>query len=97
MKGPRAAATGTEQSLNPNPNRESPPIEPPPINIARETDATRLPVLTLNRAGLARARPTMACRATWAVGLKTGARPSPGNVPCWPEYFLIVLGRASCH
>jgi hypothetical protein len=53
--------------------------------------------LTLNRVGLARARPTMACRATWVVGPKTGARPSPRNVSCWPEYFLVVPGRASCH
>jgi hypothetical protein len=77
VKGPRAAATGTEQSLNPNPNRE-----PPPINIARETDVARLPVLTLNRVGLARARPTKACRATWPIGPPAGARSSSSNMSC---------------
>ena len=35
-----------------------------------------------NRAGLARARPTKACRATWAVGPPAEARPGPSNVPC---------------
>jgi hypothetical protein len=81
----RAAATGTRE-------------KPPPQELRQSRRHSREgAALTLNRAGLARARPTMACRATWAVGPPAEARPSPSNVPCWRGFFYFVLGRAACH
>jgi hypothetical protein len=66
-------------------NREA--KEPPPENrtagAGNKYRATRdRGSPTLNRVGLARARPTMACRAIWAVGPPAEGRPSPSNVPC---------------
>lgn len=58
----------------------------------------------LVRARLARAQPLTACRAMWPDGLKIGARPSPSNVPCWPDFLhtcwvglrAFICGPCSC-
>jgi hypothetical protein len=79
---PRSRRHRKPRRREPNPKPRPPPQERT-AGAGNKYRATRdHHSLTLTRAGLARARPTMVCRIIWAVGPPAGARPSPSNVSC---------------